>query len=90
MSTYRLRLADHLMEAAKAAAAEDNVSLDQLFATFIAEGIGHRRALLELRKLAGRGDVAAAALAVLERVADADPDPGDELPGSARRYRKAR
>lgn len=78
MSTYPLRLADHVMEEAKQAAAEDNVSLNQLFAAFIADGIGHRRALLSLRKRAARGN-AEAALAILERTPDAAPDPGDKL-----------
>ena len=79
MSTYPLRLADHLMEEAKAAAAEDNVSLNQLLATLIADGIGHRRAILELKKRAGRADPAAA-LAILDRVPDVALDEGDELP----------
>jgi hypothetical protein len=78
VSTYPLRLADHVMEEAKQAAAEDNVSLNQLLASFIADGIGHRRAILSLRKRAARGN-AEAALAILERAPDVAPDPGDEI-----------
>lgn len=78
MSTYPLRLADHVMEEAKQAAAEDNVSLNQLLAAFIADGIGHRRAILSMKKRAERGDVQAA-LAVLGRVPAVQPDKGDEL-----------
>ncbi|MDQ1196699.1 hypothetical protein [Agrobacterium sp. SORGH_AS 787] len=78
MSTYPLRLADHVMEEAKQAAAEDNVSLNQLLSAFIADGIGHRRAILSLQKRAARGDVDAA-LSILDRAPDAEPDPGDEL-----------
>ena len=78
MSTYPLRLADHVMEEAKQAAAEDNVSLNQLLASFIADGIGHRRAILNLRKRAARGN-AEAALAILERAPDVAPDLGDEI-----------
>jgi hypothetical protein len=78
MSTYPLRLADHLMEEAKRAAAEDNVSLNQLLATFIADGIGHRRAILNLKKRAARGN-AEAALAILERAPSVAPDMGDEI-----------
>lgn len=78
MSTYPLRLADHVMEEAKQAAAEDNVSLNQLFAAFIADGVGHRRAILGMKKRAARGDPDAA-LAILERAPDVPADPGDEL-----------
>lgn len=78
MSTYPLRLADHVMEEAKRAAAEDNVSLNQLLSAFIADGVGHRRAILGLKKRAERGDMEAA-LAILDRAPDVAPDPGDEL-----------
>jgi len=78
MSTYPLRIADHVMEEAKRAAAEDNVSLNQLLSAFIADGIGHRRAIMNLRKRAARGNVDAA-LAILDRTPDVAPDPGDEL-----------
>jgi hypothetical protein len=78
MSTYPLRLADHVMEEAKRAAAEDNVSLNQLLAAFIADGIGHRRAIMSLKQRASSADVDAA-LAILDRVPAADADPGDEL-----------
>lgn len=84
MSTYPLRLAEHVMEEARQAAAEDNVSLNQLLAAFIADGIGHRRAILGLRKRAARGN-AEAALAILDRAPDAPPDPGDESTGRAGR-----
>ncbi len=77
MRSYPLRLADHVMEEAKRAAAEDNVSLNQLLSAFIADGIGHRRAIMELKHRAARGNVEAA-LTILDRVAEAAPDPGDE------------
>ncbi|WP_313058413.1 hypothetical protein [Agrobacterium cavarae] len=78
MSTYPLRLADHVMEEAKQAAAEDNVSLNQLLSAFIADGIGHRRAILSLQKRAARSTVDAA-LSILDRAPDVEPDPVDEL-----------
>lgn len=78
MSTYPLRIADHVMEEAKRAAAEDNVSLNQLLSAFIADGIGHRRAIMTLKNRAARGDVHAA-LAILDRAPDVAPDAGDEL-----------
>jgi len=78
MTTYPLRLADHIMEELRTAAAEDNVSLNQLMATFIAEGIGHRRAILEMKQRRTRGDVNAA-LVLLDRVPDIEPDVGDRI-----------
>ncbi len=80
MGTYPLRLADHVMEEAKQVAAEDNVSLNQLLSAFIADGIGHRRAIMKLKKRADRGN-ADAALAILDRAPNATPDPGDEYAG---------
>lgn len=78
MSTYPLRLADHVMEEARQAAAEDNVSLNQLLSAFIADGIGHRRAILSLQRRAARGNVEAA-LSILDRTPGVEPDAGDEL-----------
>ena len=78
MSTYPLRLADHVMEEAKQAAAEDNVSLNQLLSAFIADSVGHRRAIPNLKKRAARGN-AEAALAILERAPGVAPDPGTSL-----------
>ncbi len=77
MTTYPLRLADHVMEEAKQAAAEDNVSLNQLLSAFIADGIGHRRAILNLERRAARGD-AGKALEIIERAPDVPPDQGDQ------------
>ena len=39
----RASFPDHIMEQAKMAAAEDKVSVNQIFVSFIAEGLGHRR-----------------------------------------------
>lgn len=76
MSTYPLRLADHVMEEAKQAAAEDNVSLNQLLSAFIADGIGHRRAIMDLKKRAARGNPEAA-LVILDKVPATDPQDAD-------------
>lgn len=81
MSTYPLRIADHVMEEARRAAAEDNVSLNQLLSAFIADGIGHRRAIMSLKQRASRGNVDAA-IAILNRAPELAPDPGDELVGT--------
>jgi hypothetical protein len=75
----QLRLPDHIMEEAKAAAAEDKTSVNQVLLSFIAEGIGHRRGVRMINARAARADVAAA-LAILDRAPDVPPEPGDELP----------
>lgn len=51
--------------------------LGQFLSSLIADGIGHRRAIMELKRRAERGD-AAKALAILSRAPDIDPLPGDE------------
>lgn len=78
MSAYPLRIPEHVMEEARQAAKEDKMSVNQMFASFIADGIGHRRAMKALQERAGRGDPKAA-LSILDRVADVEPDPGDEF-----------
>ncbi|ORE98350.1 hypothetical protein [Aurantimonas sp. 22II-16-19i] len=77
MSTYPLRLPDHIMEQARAAAAEDGISINQMIASLVAEGLGHRRGLAMMRRRAARGDVDAA-LAILDQAPDVPPDEGDE------------
>lgn len=78
MSTYPLRLADHVLEEARQAAAEDNVSLNQLLSAFIADGIGHRRAIMTLKNRAATADIDAA-LSILDRAPDVEPDADDEI-----------
>jgi rubrerythrin len=80
MTQYPLRVPDYLMEQARAAAAEENVSINQMFLSFIAEGMGHRRALKMLQERASRGDPEKA-LAVLDSLTSVAPEAGDELPG---------
>ena len=80
MSTFALRLPDHIMEQAKAASAEDKVSINHTIASFIAEGLGHRRGLQVMRERAARANIDAALLILDTLVPDVPPDPGDELP----------
>jgi len=79
MSQFPLRLPDHVMEQARDAANEDHVSMNQLLVAFIAEGLGHRRGLRAMRERAARGNPEAA-LAILESLPSAQPEPGDEMP----------
>ncbi len=78
MSGFALRVPDHILDQAKAAAAEEQVSINQLLVALIAEGLGHRRGLRDLRQRAGRADVATA-LKILDRAPDVAPDHDDEV-----------
>jgi hypothetical protein len=86
MTAFQLRLPEHIMEQAKAAAAEEKTSVNQMLLALIAEGLGQRRGLKMLRERAARGNVEAA-LAILDRVPDVPPDEGDELPERAKKRR---
>jgi hypothetical protein len=84
MTQYPLRMPDYLMDQAREAAEQENVSLNQMLLSFIAEGIGHRRALKTLQERATRGDPAKA-LAILESLPSLPPEPGDEMPAVRKR-----
>ena len=79
MSNFALRLPDHIMEQAKAASAEDKVSINQMLASLIAEGLGHRRGLKLMKQRAASADVGAAVELLDSLAPDAPPDAGDEL-----------
>ena len=81
MTSYALRVPEHILEQARNAAAEDKVSINQMLVSFIAEGLGHRRGLKMMRDRASRADQGAA-LAVLDKSPDVPPEPGDEIPES--------
>lgn len=78
MSGFALRVPDHILAQAKAAALEEHVSVNQLLVALIAEGLGHRRGLRDLQKRAARADVAAA-LHILDEAPDVAPEVGDEM-----------
>jgi hypothetical protein len=79
MTQFPLRVPDHIMEQARAAANEDHVSINQMMLSFIAEGLGHRRGLRMMRERAIRADPEKA-LAILERIKGLPPERGDEMP----------
>jgi hypothetical protein len=79
MSQYPLRVPDYLMEQARTAAEEERVSINQLLVSFIAEGIGQRKAWRSIQRRAERGDPSKA-LAVLDSVNGQPPEIGDEMP----------
>jgi hypothetical protein len=78
MTNFALRVPDHVMEQAKAAAAEDNVSINQMLVSFIADGLGHRRGVRAMRERASRADIDAA-LAILDKAPDVPPEAGDDI-----------
>jgi hypothetical protein len=78
MSGFALRVPDHILAQAKAAA-EEQVSINQLLVALISEGLGHRRGLRDLQKRAVRAN-GASALRLLDEAPDAVPEKGDELP----------
>jgi hypothetical protein len=81
MSNYPLRLPDHIMAQARALATDSGTSLNQFLGSIVAEKVGELRAFAELKRRASRADPEAV-LAILERVPDVAPIPGDEIEGS--------
>lgn len=79
MSSYPLRMPDHVLEQARQAAREDGASLNQLLTSLIAQGLGQRRGLRMMQERAGRADVDAV-LRMLDGAPDVPPDEGDALP----------
>lgn len=88
MSQYPLRMPDYLMEQARDAADQENVSVNQMLLTFIAEGLGHRRAMQALKARAVKGDPQKA-LDILERLQGLPVEQGDEMRVPARKVSKA-
>lgn len=78
MTQFPLRLPDHVMEQARAAANEDQMSVNQILVAIIAEGLGDRRGLKTMRERAARGNPEAA-LAILDSFPSAPPEVGDEI-----------
>jgi hypothetical protein len=83
MTQYPLRIPEHIMSQVREAAQEEDVSVNQMFLTFISEGVGHRRALKTLRDRAARGNPEEA-LAILHGLPVYAPEPGDEMPDGAK------
>ena len=79
-ATYPLKLPTSLKAAAARLAKEDGVSLNQWIATAVAQKVGAVETAAEFFRRraedAKPGDLGA----VLARVPDREPDPGDEVP----------
>ncbi|MGC3985371.1 MAG: pilus assembly protein HicB [Pseudorhodoferax sp.] len=76
MSHYALRLPESLKEAARRLAAEDGTTMNQLFATAIAEKISALETAAFFEKRAAQADNARAQ-AAWDKVSDAEPQPQD-------------
>lgn len=89
MSNLSLRLPDSLHSKLRELAKRDNVSINQLIATAVAEKAA---ALLTLDYLEVRAKRADAKLIdrLLDRVPDVAPPPGDEMPSTPKARRKVR
>ena len=79
MNAFSLRMPDYLMEQAREASEQENTSVNQLLVSLVAEGLGHRRATLEMRRRAAKGNPEAALHILNNVVPDIPPDDGDEL-----------
>ncbi|MDH7971471.1 pilus assembly protein HicB [Sphingomonas sp. AR_OL41] len=80
MSSYPLRLPEHVMAEARQLAEQDGTSLNQFLSSLIAERVGELRATADIQARAARANPAAKV--ILARVPDRTPLAGDELPGA--------
>jgi len=81
MSQLALRLPDSLHERARALAQKDNTSLNQFIALAVAEKVSALEAASFFRERAERGNLDSLR-AILDKVPDAPPMPGHDLPAS--------
>ena len=79
MSNYPLRLPESVRKAAEIAAARDGVSLNQFFATAIAEKAAALTAAQTIEQRAARAD-RAKFYEVMARIGKEAPREGDEIP----------
>jgi hypothetical protein len=79
MTTLNLRLAQSLHRMVGEIAQREGISVEQFISTAVAEKVAALVTEEYLGERAKRASVAEA-LAILDRIPDVDPDPGDELP----------
>jgi hypothetical protein len=79
MSQYALRLPDSLLKQARKTAKRDNVSMNQLFITAIAEKLAVLEAESLITQRAARANLDEFKR-ILDRVPNSPPIAGDELP----------
>jgi len=79
-ATYPLKLPASIKAAAARLAREDGVSLNQWIAAAVAQKVGAVETAAEFFRQRGEGAKPGDLRAILARVPDRAPDPGDELP----------
>lgn len=79
-ATYPLKLPASIKAAAARLAREDGVSLNQWIASAVAQKVGAVETAAEFFRRRGEGAKLGDLRAILARVPDRVPDPGDELP----------
>jgi hypothetical protein len=84
-ATYPLKLPVSVKAAAARLAKEDGVSLNQWIASAVAQKVGAVETAAEFFRRRAEGASPGDLRAILARVPDRDPDPGDELPEGWRR-----
>lgn len=78
MSDQAVKLPESVLAEARSAAREDGLSLGQMIASLVIEGLDHRKELALMRERAARADIRNA-IDVLDRVPDVPPEKGNEL-----------
>jgi hypothetical protein len=79
-ATYPLKLPASIKAAAARLAKQDGVSLNQWIASAVAQKVGAVETAAEFFRRRAEGAKPGDLSAILARVPDRDPDPGDELP----------
>ena len=77
---YPLKLPDSIKAAATRLAREDGVSLNQWITAAVAQKVGAVETAAEFFKQRGQGATPGDLRAILARIPDRSPDPGDEVP----------
>ena len=88
-ATYPLKLPASVKAAAARLAKQDGVSLNQWIASAVAQKVGAVETAAEFFRRRAEGAGPGELSAILARVPDREPDPGDELPGGWRRDKVA-
>ena len=77
MTNFALRLPDHVMEQAKMAATEDNVSINQMLVSFISSRRDWDIVVKTMQERTARANVDATL--ILDKAPDVAPEAGDDI-----------
>lgn len=79
MKAFILHIPEHLLQQAKDAAGQENMSVQQLLCGLISEGLERRAAALSMRQRAARGNPQQALFILDNVVPDVPPGDGDAV-----------